>query len=78
MTKLGVHVQISGNNYTFLKQKVWDKENQRKKSSKKKEDFWHPTVYFSIIISSLVDPKKIIERWSHEWTQNGGTRMNIK
>jgi hypothetical protein len=61
MTKLGIHVQVSGNGYTFLKQKVWDKENQRKKSLKKKEDFRHPAVYFSIIISSLVDPKKIIE-----------------
>ncbi len=24
MTKLGTHVQISGDGYTFLKQKVWD------------------------------------------------------
>jgi hypothetical protein len=45
---------------------------------KKKEEVHHPTVYFSIIVSSLVDPKKIIDRCAHEWTRNGGTRMNIK
>jgi hypothetical protein len=78
MTKLGIHVQISGNGYTFLKQKVCNKDKQEKKLAKKKEEVCHPTVYFSIIVSSLVDPKKIINRCAHEWTRNGGTRMNIK
>jgi hypothetical protein len=45
---------------------------------KKKEEVRHPTVYFSIIVSSSVDPKKIINRCAHEWTRNGETRMNIK
>jgi hypothetical protein len=76
MTKLGIHVQISGNGYTFLKQKVWDKEG--KKSSRKKEDVHHPTVYFSIIVSSLVEPQKNIKRCAREWTRNGGLRMNVK
>jgi hypothetical protein len=79
MTKLGIHVQISGNGYTFLKkQQIGDKEKQGKKFSKKKIEIRHPTVYFSLIISSSVDPMKIIERCSHKWTRNGGTRMNVK
>ncbi len=28
MTKLGIHVKISGNGNTFNKQKVWDKKEQ--------------------------------------------------
>jgi hypothetical protein len=80
MTKQGIHdVQISGNGYTFLKkQQIGDKEKQGQKFSKKRVKIRHPTLYFSLIISSSVNPKKIIERCSHEWACNGGTRMNVK
>ncbi len=61
MTKLGIHVKISGSRYTFLKQKIWDK-NKGKKSSKKKEEYQHPT--------AAVDPKEIIKRCLHEWMHN--------
>jgi hypothetical protein len=78
MTKLGIHIQISGNGHSFLKQKVWGQGKQGKRSAKKKEEVCHPTVYFSIIVSLSVDPKKILSRCTHEWTRNGGTRMNIQ
>ncbi len=77
MTKLGIHVKISRNGHTFLKQKIWDKD-KGKKFSKKKEEYCHPTVYFPLDVSSAVDPKEIIERCLHEWMHIGGTRMNIK
>ncbi len=65
MTKLGIHVQISGNGYTFLKkQQIGDKEKQRKKFLKKRVEIRHPTVYFSLIVLSSVDPKKIIKRYA--------------
>ncbi len=67
MTKLGIHVQISCNGYTFLKkQEIGDKEKQGKKFSKKKVGIRHPTVYFSLIISSSVNTMKTIERCSQE------------
>jgi hypothetical protein len=65
--KLGIHVKISGGRYTFLKQRIWDKD-KGKKSSKKKEEYRNPTVYFSLVVSSAANPKKIIERCLHEWT----------
>jgi hypothetical protein len=77
MTKLGIHVKISGGRYTFLKQKIWDND-KGKKSSKKKEEYHHPTVYFSLVVSSDVDPKEIIKRCLHEWMCSGGTKMSIK
>ncbi len=78
MTKLGINVQIFGNEYTFLKkQQIRDKAKQGKKFSKKRVEIRHPTVYFSLIISFSVDRKKIIKRCSHKWTCNGGTRMNV-
>jgi hypothetical protein len=40
MNTLGIHVEISGNGYTFLKQKIWDKD-KGKKLPKKKEEYHH-------------------------------------
>jgi len=55
-----------------------DKEKQGKKSLHKRVEIRHPTVYFSLIISSSVEPKKFIQRCFHEWARNGGTRMHVK
>ncbi len=77
MTKLGIHMKISGGRYTFLKQRIGDKDKE-KTSPKKKEEYRNPTVFFSLVVSSAVDPKEIIERCLHEWTCSRGTKMNIK
>ncbi len=81
MTKLGTHIKISGNGNSFNKQKVWDKDgNARQKSctANKKEEFKDPTVYFSMVISSEVEPKEIIERTTHEWAHMNGVHLQIK
>jgi hypothetical protein len=81
MTKLGSHVKISGNGNTFNKQKVWDKEGDSVRQSRKankKEEFKDPTVYFSMVISSEVNPTEIIERNTHEWSRLNGARLQIK
>ncbi len=49
MTKLGIHVKISGNGNAFNKQKVWDREEQgnngrNNRKSNKKEEYKDPMV----------------------------------
>ncbi len=71
MTKLGIHVKISGNGNAFNKQKVWDKEEQGNKGrnnrkSNKKEEYKDPIVYFSMVVSSKVEPREIIDCVMHE------------
>ena len=83
MTKLGTHVKISGNGNAFNKQKVWDKEEQSNKGrnnqrSHKKKEYCDPTVYFSMVVSSEVEPKEIIDRVMHEWARMNGTRLQVK
>ena len=80
MTKLGEHIRISGNGNAFNKRKVWDTAGDGRKSRKsnKKEEFQNPTVYFSMIVSSDVDPKEIIDRTTHEWSRMNGARLQIK
>jgi hypothetical protein len=51
MTKLGIHVKISGNGNAFNKQKVWDKKEQgsngrNSRKSKNKEEYRDLIVYF--------------------------------
>ncbi len=58
MTKLSLHVKISGKANTFSKQKIWDDCNTGRKSSKQKEECRNPTVYFLLMMPSEVDPKE--------------------
>jgi hypothetical protein len=79
MTKLGMHIKISGNGNAFNKRKVWGNQEQERKSRKnKKEEFRDPTVYFSMIVSTEVKPQELIDRITHEWVQLGGARLQIK
>ena len=79
MTKLGTHVKISGNGNAFNKKKVWNNSNNDRKSRKnQKEEFRDPVVYFSMVISTEVDPKELIERVTHEWSRLNGTRLQVK
>jgi hypothetical protein len=79
MTKLGTHIKISSNGNAFSKKKVWDNQDQARKSPKpKKEEFRDPTVYFSMIISTEVRPQELIDRVKHEWAHSGGNWLQIK
>jgi hypothetical protein len=78
MTKLGIHIKISGNGNAFNKQKVWDKDGdagQKSLKANKREEFKDPTVYFSMVILSEVEPKDIIKRTTHEWAHMNGVRL---
>jgi hypothetical protein len=84
MTKLGIHIKISGNGNVFNKWKVWtDKgdgggNGQQTHKQNKKEEFQDPTVYFLMIISYEVEPKEIIECISHERAQMNGVCLQVK
>jgi hypothetical protein len=86
MTKLSTHIKISGRGDAFNKQKVWDKGGEddknsgrkNRKANKKEDEYRDPTVYFSMVVSSEVDPQEIIERTNHEWARANGTRLQIK
>ena len=83
MTKLGIHIKVSGNGNVFNKQKVWDYQGQgnngrSSRKSNKKEEYKDPTVYFSMVVSSEVEPVEIIERVTHEWARLNGTRLQVK
>jgi hypothetical protein len=85
MTKLSTHIKISGRGNVFSKQKVWDrgeddKNNGRKncKANKKEDEYHDLTVYFSMMVSSEVDPQEIIERTNHKWARANGTQLQIK
>jgi hypothetical protein len=80
MTKLGAHVKILGNGNIFSKQKVWNREEddtRSKRKANKKEEFKDPTVYFSMIVSSEVPPKDIIDRTTHEWARLNGVQLQV-
>jgi hypothetical protein len=75
MTKLGTHVKISGNGNAFNKKKIWNNQNNERKSRKnQKEEFHDPVVYFSMVISTEVEPTELIERVMHAWSRLNGTR----
>jgi hypothetical protein len=79
MTKLGTHIRISGNGNAFNKKKVWDNQDQSRKSRKpRKEEFRDPIVYFSMVISTEVRPQELLNRITHEWARIGGIRLQIK
>ncbi len=81
LTKLGMHVKISGNGNMFNKQKVWNRDEPDERSkckANKKEEFRDPTVYFTMIVSLEVPPMEIIERTTHEWARLNGVRIQVK
>ena len=79
MTKLGTHVKISGNGNAFNKKKVWNNQSSDRNSRRtQKEEFRDPIVYFSMIISTQVEPSELIDRLTHEWSRINGTRLQIK
>jgi hypothetical protein len=81
MTKLGSNIKISGNGNAFNKQGVWDKDGasgRQTRKANKKEEYKDPTVYFSMVISSEVEPNKIIECTAHEWSRMNGVQLQIK
>jgi hypothetical protein len=81
MTKLGTRIKISWDGNIFKKKKEWDKEagdGKWQPRKNKKEEFRDPTVYFSMVVSSEVDPKEIIERTTHKWVRLNGSRLAVK
>jgi hypothetical protein len=79
MTKLGLHIKISGYGNVFLKKKIWTNQDSEQKSRKvKKDEFRDATVYFSLVVSSDVKPQETVKRVTHEWTRLNGTRLQIK
>ncbi len=79
MTRLSSHIRISGNSNVFNKQKNWNTEDANtSRKNHKRETFKDPTVWFTMVVSSEMDPKEIIERITHEWSRNGGTWIMIK
>ena len=79
MTKLGTHIKISGNGNAFNKKKIWNNQTSDRKSRKaQKEEFRDPVVYFSMVISTEVDPLELIDRVTHEWSRLNGTRLQVK
>ena len=79
MTKMGLHIKISGYGNVFLKKKIWaNQDNERKSRKVKKDEFRDPMVYFLLVVSSDVKPQEIVEQVTHEWTRLNGTRLQIK
>ncbi len=74
MTMLGAHVRISsfGRN-PFMKQKVWGKT-----TNKGKEEVKNLVVYFTMAITTDLEPHEVIARISHKWNRLGGTRLQVK
>jgi hypothetical protein len=70
MTKLRIHIKISGNGNTFSKKKIWsNRESDCKSRKSNKEEFRNPTVYFSMVVSTEVMPQEIFDQVSHEWAR---------
>jgi hypothetical protein len=79
MTKLGTHIKFSGNGNAINKKKVLGNQgNDRKSRKSKKDKFCDPVVWFSMVISSEVQPKEIIDCVTHKWAHLNGTRLQIK
>jgi hypothetical protein len=52
--------------------------DRRRSPQQQKKQCQDPSIYFSLVVSSVVDPNKIIEGCAHKWTHNGGLRIIIK
>jgi hypothetical protein len=79
LTKLGLHIKISGYGNVFHWKKVWgNQDNERKSHKTKKDEYRDPTVYFSMVISSKVKPQEIVEQVTHKWARLNGTCLQVK
>jgi hypothetical protein len=79
MMKLGTHIKISGNGNAFNKKKIWNNKPSNRKSRKsQREQFCNPTVYFSMVISTKVEPLELINRLTHEWSRLNGSQLQVK
>lgn len=79
MTKLGVHIRISGSGNASNKKKIWNENSERKsRKASKKEEFCDPVIFFSFVASSDVNPQENINRTAHEWNKAGGTHLMLK
>jgi hypothetical protein len=79
MTKLGLHIKISGYGNVFHRKIVWgNQDNERKGHKTEKDEYRNLTVYFSMVISSKVKPQEIIERVTHKWACLNGTCLQVK
>jgi hypothetical protein len=80
MTKLGTHIKISGSCNIFNKHKVWGTQTSNVRSNRKvkKEKFCNPTVYFSMVVSTEVNPHELINCTSYEWACLNGTQLQVK
>jgi hypothetical protein len=79
MTKLGIHIKISGNCNVFNKKKVWgDQENDRRSCKNKKDEFCGPVVWFSMV--NFLRSSTARDHWpsAHEWACLNGTGLQIK
>jgi hypothetical protein len=84
-SKLSFHVKVSGNCYSFVKQRVHKEEGKNKRgqqtgcgNNKKELECKDPTVYFNLIIFPDVDPTKIIAQTTYKWTCINRQHMQIK
>ncbi len=78
MTMLGSHVKVSGNSYSFVKQRA-HKENKNKcpqhggcLNNEKEPKYKDPIVYFNLVVFADVNPVEIIACTSYEWTCMNG------
>jgi hypothetical protein len=78
MTKLGIHTTISGNGNIFNKQKIWNQNQEQKSCKSKKDEYRDPTIYFSMVIYTEVNPQELIDRITHKWAWLNRTRLHIK
>jgi hypothetical protein len=79
MMKLGTHIKILGNGNAFNKKKIWNNQPSNRKSRKsQREEFCDPTVYFSMVTSTEVDPLELIDRLTHEWSRLNGSGLQVK
>jgi hypothetical protein len=79
MTKMGTHIKISGNGNVFNKKKVWENQGNDHKCRKNlKDEFCNPVVWFSMVVSSKVQPQEIIDQMTHEWACLNSTQLQIK
>jgi hypothetical protein len=68
MTKLGTHIKIFGNDNVMNDKQAWGNQGNDHKSCKpKKVEFCNPVVWFSMVLSSEVQPQEIIDQVTHEW-----------
>jgi hypothetical protein len=74
MTKLGIHIKISGNGNVFNMKNIWNQDQEQKSRRTKKNKCCDPTIYFSMVISTQVKPQGVTHKWAHL----NGIRLQVK